>query len=306
MSRVLLFCFVSFLISYTLTPLVSFFCRKKPPFFLLGLAIIFATGLLDDFFKLTPKMKLFGQMVGALFLIYGGVVIQFVTLPWDTLFYIGYWGIPITFVWIIGISNAMNLIDGMDGLSSGITAIAACTLAIIALQKGRVESATLSFLLVSSVLGFLPYNLPPAKIFIGDGGALFLGTILATISVEGALKSATTFTLGVPILILGVPIFDTIFAIIRRKKNGIPITSPDRGHLHHRLLERGLSQKEVVLIVYTISLSFGVSAILIDRFLANSTYSLLLFLLLFSVFWRWGKYLGVLEISSGKKSTQKV
>lgn len=276
------------------------------PWYMVGLGIIFLTGLLDDFITLAPWGKLMGQTIGALCLIYGGVVIEFITLPLNSLLYIGFWGIPITFLWIIGITNSLNLIDGMDGLSSGIAAIASCTLGIIALQNGRLDSAFISFFLMSSVLGFLPYNFPPAKIFIGDSGALFLGGVLAAVSVEGALKSATTFTLAVPILILGVPILDTFFAIVRRKKNGIPITHPDRGHLHHRLLEKGLSHREVVLVFYVISASFSIFAIVIDRFLSNSTYSLLITLLLFYISWKWGKYLGVTEMSCGKKSTGKV
>jgi len=283
-----------------------FWSLPLSPWYLIGLVSIFFTGFLDDLYNLPPWGKVLGQCIGTLCLIYGGVMVEFITLPWNVLWYIGIWGLPITFFWIIGITNSLNLIDGMDGLSSGIAAIAACTLGIIALQHGRWESALISFLLMSSALGFLPYNFPPAKIFIGDGGALFFGGVLATVSVEGALKSATTFTLAVPILILGVPILDTFFAIVRRKKNGLPITRPDRGHLHHRLLEKGLSHREVILVVYTISASLSVFAILIDRFLANSTYSLLLILLLFYISWRWGKYLGVTELSCGNKSTGEI
>jgi len=292
--------FISLLIFRSFLPFaVSFW-------YLIGLALIFLTGFLDDIFSLPPWVKILGLGIGALIFIFDGVVIEFITLPWNVLCYIGIWGIPLTFFWILGITNSLNLIDGMDGLSSGIAAIAACTLGIIALQHGRWESALISFLLMGSAIGFLPYNFPPAKIFIGDGGALFFGGVLATVSVEGALKSATTFTLAVPILILGIPILDTFFAIVRRKRNKLPITRPDRGHLHHRLLEKGLTQREVILVVYAISTSFSILAILIDRFLANSTYSLLLTLALFYISWIWGKHLGVTELSCGTRKIEKV
>jgi len=284
----------------------SFWPTSLSIWFLLGLAFIFLTGFLDDIYTIPPWVKIIGLSIGSLSLIFGGVIIEFITLPWNVLWYIGVWGIPFTFFWIIGITNSLNLIDGMDGLSSGIAAIAAGTLGIIALQHGRWESALISFLLMSSAIGFLPFNFPPAKIFIGDGGALFFGGVLAAVSVEGALKSATTFTLAVPILILGVPILDTFFAIIRRKKHGLPITRPDRGHLHHRLLDKGLSQREVILVVYIASASLSLLAIMIDRFLMNSTYSLLLTLILFYISWKWGKYLGITELSCGTKTTEKV
>ena len=294
--------------SFFISLLVFRFFLSYPVSFwyILGLVAIFLTGFFDDIFNLPPWSKVLGLGIGTLILIFDGVVIEFITLPWNVLWYIGIWGIPFTFFWILGITNSLNLIDGMDGLSSGIAAIAACTLGIIALQHGRWESALISFLLMGSSIGFLPYNFPPAKIFIGDGGALFFGGVLATVSVEGALKSATTFTLAVPILILGIPILDTFFAIVRRKKNKLPITKPDRGHLHHRLLEKGLTQREVILVVYLISASLSILAILIDRFLVNSTYSLLLTLVLFYVSWKWGKHLGVTELSCGTQSTKKV
>ena len=276
------------------------------PFLLLvGEGVIFLTGLIDDFLSLPPWGKLIGQIAGALILIAGGVTIQFFTLPWDKMVYLGNWSYPLTLLWIVGITNALNLIDGVDGLSSGIGAIASFTLGIIAWQEGRIEPAALSFILAGATIGFLFYNFPPAKIFLGDSGALFLGGMLATISVQGAVKSAATFTLAIPILILGVPILDTFFAIIRRSKNHLPVSSPDKGHFHHRLLERGYSQRGVVVLFYLISAILGVIAIIVNTFVQNDTYSLLLLLLLFALFWRWGKNLGVLDIPEGKKTVEK-
>lgn len=271
------------------------------PFFVLGVSVIFATGLLDDFFSLPPWGKLLGQCLGAFSLLSGGVVIRFFTLPWNHIIPLGWFGYPLTLLWIVGISNAVNLIDGLDGLSGGVGAIAAFTLGVIALQEGRIEPALLSFLLVGAILGFLLYNFPPAKIFLGDGGALFLGGMLAVISVQGAVKSAAAFTLALPALILGVPIFDTLFAIVRRRKNRLPISSPDRGHLHHRLLERGYSKREVVTIFYGLSALCGGVAIFVNTFLANSTYSLLLFFLVVLFFLSFGKNLKVTELPEEKK-----
>lgn len=276
-----------------------------PYFLFMGGGVIFLTGLVDDFLSLPPWGKLAGQILGALILIKGGVTIQFFTLPWDKMIYLGNWSYPLTLLWIVGLTNALNLIDGLDGLSAGIGAIASFILGIIAWQEGRIEPAILSFLLTGATTGFLFYNFPPAKIFIGDSGALFLGGMLATISIQGAVKGAATFTLAIPILILGVPILDTFFAIVRRSKNHLPVSCADRGHIHHRLLERGYSQRKAVVLFYGISIFFGLIAILINTFAQNSTYSLLLLLLLFAFFWQWGKKLGVLDLPGGEKTIEK-
>ena len=298
---------VALFLAFFLAVLFLSLCSDFPfPFFVLGGGgVIFLTGLVDDLISLPPWGKLLGQILGALVLIRGGVTIQFLTLPWDEMVYLGNWSYPLTLLWIVGITNALNLIDGLDGLSTGIGAIASFTLGIIAWQEGRIEPAILSFLLVGATVGFLFYNFPPAKIFLGDSGALFLGGMLATISVQGAVKSAAAFTLAVPILILGVPILDTFFAIIRRSKNHLPVSCADRGHLHHRLLERGYSPRGVVILFYGISALLGVVAIIVNTFIRNDTYSLLLILLLFALFWEWGKNLGVLDVPKGEKTIEK-
>ncbi len=274
---------------------------KLPVFFFLGISVVFLTGLVDDFISLPPSLKVLGQVMGIVLLMISGVVINFFTLPWGTILYLGAWGYPLTFLWMLGITNALNLIDGMDGLSSGIATIASFTLGVVALQEGRSLAAFVAFLLMGAELGFLCYNFPPARIFLGDGGALFAGIVLSTISVQGSLKSTATFTLLVPILVLGVPIFDTFFAIVRRGKNRLPLMSPDEGHLHHRLLKRGYSTRKAVLVFYSISLVFSMVAIFINRYLQNSTYSLLLVLVVVFLFLRWGLQLGVTEVG-GEKS----
>lgn len=295
---------VAVFVAFSLVSMISSIVYGNPyplPVFL-GLTVIFLTGLLDDILSFSPCMKLGGQLLGIVLLMWGGIVIQFFTLPGNGLVFLGVWGYPLTVLWFVGIINALNLIDGMDGLSGGVTFIAALTLGVIAWQEGRMEPALMSFILVASVAGFLPFNFPPARVFLGDGGALFLGAVLATVSVEGAVKGAATFTLAAPILALGVPISDTIFAIVRRSRNRLPIMFPDRGHLHHRLLEKGYSHRKVVLTVYGISGAFGAVAIAMDRLIPHTTYSLLLFLVLFGILWRWGKQLGLMEITGGDRT----
>ncbi len=298
---------VSVFVAFSVTSVVSSIISGNSfPFLVfLGLAVIFLTGLLDDILGFSPFMKLGGQLLGIFLLMWGGIVIQFVTFPGNGLVFLGLWGYPLTVMWFVGIINALNLIDGMDGLSGGVAVIAALTLGVIAWQEGRMEPALMSFILVASVAGFLPFNFPPARVFLGDGGALFLGAVLATVSIQGAVKGAATFTLAAPILALGVPISDTIFAIVRRSRNRLPIMFPDRGHLHHRLLERGYSQRKVVLTVYGISGAFGGVAIVMDRLIPNTTYSLLLFLFLFGILWRWGKQLGLMEITENEQKSEK-
>lgn len=295
--------FISFFISFCLFRLSYHLSFSW--LFVGGVAVFFVIGLLDDFLSLPPWVKLLGQFGGALLLIQGGVLIRFFTVPWDQMFYLGFWGYPLTVFWIVGIANALNLIDGLDGLSGGIGAIASFTLAIISWQEGRIDPSLISFLLLGSILGFLLYNFPPARIFLGDGGAYFLGAMLASISIQGAVKSAAAFTLAIPILVLGVPIFDTFFAIVRRRKNGLSILYPDRGHLHHRLLERGYSHRDVVVIFYGISALCGGTAILMNFFLASSTYSFLLFFIFVAFFLGWGKNLRVTELPERKGFVEK-
>ena len=188
----------------------------------------------------------------------------------------GYWTVPITIVWVVGITNAMNLIDGLDGLSSGVSLISTITIFIIAVTKDRNSAMYLTAILMGSIAGFLPYNFNPASIFLGDTGAQLLGFLLAAISMEGAIKSATIFSVVVPILTMGLPIFDTVFAIIRRKVNGKPIMEADRGHLHHRLLDLGFTQKQAVLVMYTISALLSAMAIFSVQLTSFASYYLLL------------------------------
>lgn len=237
---------------------------------LLGSTLILVMGVFDDINDLPAKLKLAIQILAAGILIYSGFRITFITDFFGDRGYIYFdaLAIPITFIWIVGITNTVNLIDGLDGLSTGVSTIAALTLGYIAHLNGVTEAAILLFILAGGCLGFLPYNFNPAKIFVGDTGALFLGFVLSAISIEGALKVPTVLTFAVPVLALGVPIFDTAFAIVRRKINGKPIMEADKEHLHHRFLNLGFGQKRTVLSIYVISILLGVSAV----FLTNHDY----------------------------------
>ena len=229
-----------------------------------GATFIFILGLIDDLFEISPLVKLLGQIGAASILIYYGVQINFITNPLGGMIYLGYFSVPLTILWVVGITNTVNLIDGLDGLAAGISIIATMTLFAVAMQEYRIIPAVLAISLAGSLSGFLKYNFHPAEIFMGDSGSMFTGYILAAISVTGALKSAAAVTIVVPILALGVPIFDTIFAIVRRVYNNKPIGEADRGHIHHRLMALGWSHKQAVIIVYGSSILLGATALIIN------------------------------------------
>lgn len=235
-----------------------------------GATIIVLIGVIDDSKQISAKYKLLGQIVAALVVVYSGVRIESVTNVFNNTGFsvLEKSSIPLTIFWIVGITNTVNLIDGLDGLAAGVSSIAALSLAYVAYFSGQANGEIIAIILIvlaGSLIGFLPYNFNPAKIFMGDTGSLLVGFILATISVEGVIKSATTIAVAVPVLALGVPIFDTTFAIIRRLVNKRPIMEADKGHLHHRLLDQGLSQKQTVLVLYFISTLLGGSAIIIAK-----------------------------------------
>ncbi|MBU6428005.1 MAG: undecaprenyl/decaprenyl-phosphate alpha-N-acetylglucosaminyl 1-phosphate transferase [Cyanobacteria bacterium REEB65] len=230
---------------------------------LAGGTLVFAVGILDDLFDLPAKVKLLGQ-IGAACLAFGlGLHIDFVSQPGG-----GLWPFPIvhgfpllallvTVFWIVAITNTINLIDGLDGLAGGVSLIGALTLAIIALDTKQPFPVIAAVAVSGATIGFLRYNFNPARIFMGDGGSLFLGFTLASISILGVFKLVTAVTLILPLLILGVPIGDTVFAIVRRLWHRKPIFSPDRGHLHHRLLSAGLSHRNAVIMIYGLSLALA-------------------------------------------------
>ena len=235
---------------------------------LIGGTLIMLSGLVDDFKDISPKAKLLIQIIAGIILVAGGVKINFITNPFSAsrgLISLGLFSIPITIFWVVGITNTVNLIDGLDGLSAGVAAISSLSIMLVAKKFGYNDTAIFAAILAGGCIGFLPFNFNPASIFMGDAGALFLGFMLAAISIVGVMKSAATIAVVVPIIILGIPIFDTTFAIFRRLLNGQHPMQADKGHLHHRLLKRGYSQRKTVLILYAISAFFGIFAVLISE-----------------------------------------
>jgi UDP-GlcNAc:undecaprenyl-phosphate GlcNAc-1-phosphate transferase len=227
-----------------------------------GAILIILIGILDDFYELSAKIKLLGQIGVAGLVVYSGLTIDILTIPFVGTYDLGWTTYPITIFWIVAITNAINLIDGLDGLSAGISVISIATIAVMAGFADKILILTLSMILLGSIIGFLFYNFHPAKIFMGDTGSLFLGYSISILSLLGLYKSVTLFSFIVPVIILGVPIFDTSFAIIRRIVNKRPISAPDKSHLHHRLLALGLSHRNTVLVIYGIGIIFSISAII--------------------------------------------
>ncbi|ADL52750.1 MraY family glycosyltransferase [Clostridium cellulovorans] len=235
-------------------------------------------GILDDIYEIRPLYKIMFQLAGAVMLIVMGVKIQLLTNPFgtgDQFFSLQYLSIPITILWIIGVTNAFNLIDGLDGLCGGVAFISSLSIFFMSILNGRPMVAALTIILCGSILGFLMFNFHPATIFLGDTGSQLLGFLLAAISMVGTVKSATAFAVAVPILALGIPIYDTLFAMIRRKVNGKPILQADKGHFHHRLLDLGLSQVQAVVIIYIISGILGIVSIIALEVSSTNSYIIL-------------------------------
>lgn len=244
---------------------------------IIGSVILVAVGIWDDVKQIGPKTKLLGQIVAALMLPIFDNAIHFISIG-DHMLYLEYLSIPLTVFWIVGFTNIVNLIDGLDGLAAGISLIACIAICIVTLQMGQVDLACITLALAGAACGFLRYNFNPAKIFMGDTGSMLLGYTMAAISVMGSVKTAATVGLVVPVIVLGLPILDTLFAIVRRRINGRPVFQPDKGHLHHRLLAMGLTQKQAVLLMYAITAVLGCVSIVAAK--ANFTIGLLLVVLI--------------------------
>ena len=249
---------------------------------MIGGTAIYILGIVDDFKNLNAKLKFGLELLIATLMYAMGLRISLITNYFGegsivfgtTLCYI------VTVLWIVGITNTVNLVDGLDGLAAGIATIASLCIAYIAYihgsQYGMMTVCLAMVALAGATSGFLPYNFYPAKIFMGDGGSLFLGFMIATLSVVGPLKRSTIIAVAVPEIVLGVPIFDTFFAIIRRWASGRPIMEADRGHLHHRLMDSGYGQKRAVIMLYGISGIMGMSAVLVSRELYKDAIALVL------------------------------
>jgi UDP-GlcNAc:undecaprenyl-phosphate GlcNAc-1-phosphate transferase len=249
---------------------------------LLGAVIIVVLGVVDDIMALPAMLKFVVQIVAASIPATHGVVIQAFSNPnifsKNLYWVLGWLSIPITVLWIVAITNAVNLIDGLDGLANGVSAISATTMLVIAILVSEGQVAVVMAALVGACVGFMPYNMNPAKMFMGDTGATFLGFILATMSIQGLFKYYAVISFVVPFLILGLPIFDTVFAFIRRIAHGQSPMHADRGHIHHRLIDMGLNQKQAVATLYVISAILGLSAVVLTT--GGEEKAMLLFLTL--------------------------
>lgn len=285
---------------FVLAVLASVHVNREIMGLLAGGTFILIIGIIDDIMQLSAKVKLLGQIAAAAILIFFDIRIEWLTNPFGDMIYVEYLSIPLTILWVVGLTNTVNLIDGLDGLAAGVSTIASITILLVALQQNFWSVAILSAALAGSALGFLQHNFNPAKIFMGDTGSMFLGYMLAAVSVTGTVKSAATIALIVPIVALGLPIMDTAFAIIRRYMSGKPIFKPDKGHLHHRLLEMGLTQRQAVLLMYAISGCLGMSAIALTE--VNIAFGTIIVIALLVVAFLGARKIGVLKATKSIES----
>lgn len=251
---------------------------------LIGSFIILITGIIDDIKPITAKWKFLAQIVGAAVIpLYGGIVLQDIS-AFGLYFNFGILAVPVTIIFIVAIVNCINLIDGLDGLAAGISSIYFLTVGIIGLLLNNSNGldVVLTFIMLGSTLGYLFHNFPPAKIFMGDSGSMFLGYIIAVIALLG-FKNITLTSVVVPMFLLAIPIMDTLFAIIRRIINHKPIGMPDKNHLHHQLLKINQSKRKTVLIIYVIDILFALASILYaigNRMLGSNIYGIIIYIIL--------------------------
>ncbi|MDU4696861.1 MAG: MraY family glycosyltransferase [Paenibacillus sp.] len=235
-----------------------------------GGVLLLAIGTVDDWYKTKGKdfpalPKLIVQVSAAVLVYAAGITFSGFVNPFsgDYVLLPGWLQFVLTILWIFGVTTVINFSDGLDGLAGGLSAISAVTLFVVALTKGQTNSAMLSIALIGVTLAYLRYNKPPAKVFMGDAGATFLGFMLAVIALDGAFKQATVLSLFIPVLALGVPIFDNLFVVIKRMLQGKSPYVADAGQVHYRLLRAGLNQKQVVMFLYLISTCLGLSSIIL-------------------------------------------
>lgn len=268
-----LFIFKEYIPSHYILPIIA------------AASVIIITGIIDDTKELSPKGKLVGITIAAcIAYFFADIKMISFSLPFIGNIELGVLSFPATLIWILALTNAVNLIDGLDGLASGVSLIALTTMGIIAnffIPSSNFHITLTIFILIASIAGFFPYNFQPAKIFLGDTGALFLGFMIAIMSLQD-LKNVTIVSLITPLVILGVPITDTVFAIIRRYINKQPISSADKMHLHHRLLSLGFTHRGAVLTIYGLATLFSFTALLIT-YAGTLGGILLVILLLFGI-----------------------
>ena len=253
--------YCAFIIGFFFLKFMTGFKSEYAYAILIAATIIVITGIIDDMREISAKAKMLGQLIAACIVVFGGgIQMNFINLPFDGILNFGWLGIPLTIIWIVGVTNAVNLIDGLDGLAAGVSTIALATLAVMAMIMGNGIVIAMASILAAATIGFLVFNFHPAKIFMGDTGALFLGFMISVLALLG-FKNVTFISFIIPIIILGVPISDTFFAIVRRLRQKKKWSDPDKSHLHHRLLDLGFSHRQTVLLIYAIAAVFGIVAI---------------------------------------------
>lgn len=255
---------LSILLFYILSFFVDVEIDKRLIGYTLGAIVIIIMGFVDDVKNMKPLYKFLLQLIAGMIIYVFGISIVGVKIPfiYPQMIDFGLWAFPITLIWVLGITNSVNLIDGLDGLAAGISSIASISLLVIfAIIGAPMEALIITIALVGATVGFLPYNFNPAKTFMGDTGSNFLGYTLATVSIMGMAKGYTILAIVTPLIVCGVPVFDMVFAIIRRLAKHQKLTTPDKGHIHHRLLKHGFSQKQAVLILYGLTSVLGIIAV---------------------------------------------
>jgi UDP-GlcNAc:undecaprenyl-phosphate GlcNAc-1-phosphate transferase len=260
---------------------------------IVGMTVIVGVGVLDDIFSLRPGVKFLGQLVAACIIACTGTLLARFHLPLSsTIVALDFWAYPITVLYLVCFVNIINFIDGLDGLAAGISGIAALTLFVLTTTLYRTDAAIISLILVGVCVGFLFFNFNPASIFMGDSGSMLLGLMLGTISLLGSARFSSVTIMIVPIIIALVPIIDTFAAIVRRLREHKPIQQADAGHIHHRLLRAGFTQRKAVLLIYAWTAVLSIGALLIWEFSGIVKYSVLTVLFIISaiIVWRLGLF----------------
>jgi UDP-GlcNAc:undecaprenyl-phosphate GlcNAc-1-phosphate transferase len=274
------------LVVYRLMPAPEAAVGRIIPVFLLGGTVVLVTGLIDDFRPTRPLFKLAGQVIAGSIPAVLGIRIEFLTNPLGGDLYFGpLTGGILTVIWVVSVINAINLIDGLDGLASGVTLISAISLFAVAGYRMDTVGMMVTVILAGACLGFLRYNFFPARIFLGDAGSMFLGFTLAVVGIQGLQKGATVTALMIPLAALGVPVLDTIMAVIRRSKVKANIFAADGEHLHHRLVRLGIREKNVVLLVYFFSVHLGMTAFVLTLIPPESSLMILILIAMGIILW---------------------
>ncbi len=256
-----------------------------------AVTVVFAVGFLDDVYQIGPYIKLLGQIAAAIIACASGVLFTHFLNPLGSgTVSIGFMAYPVTIFYLVAFASIINLIDGLDGLASGIVAICAATLFVLSFSRGNMDAAIVALAIAGACGGFLFFNFYPAKVFLGDSGSLVLGFSLGLVSLFGVVRATALIALLIPVIIAGIPVIDTFSAIVRRLRSKTPVFGADKAHVHHRFINLGFSQRTTVLIIYGLSIALSVLAILItqDRSYMRLVYAALLIVVVGILIWRLG------------------